>query len=165
MSELSGINIKKIYEDALADPELLSTININKILDTLECSKTDYLENKTFSIIHNDIIDALRDLDIKQEQIEKLSDKLVEYRYVDEICHLHKGKYVRWMKRDRPGELTKGGVVMNIIFLETGVNILCINLAKRFIQYRFDDCITFQKLNMEEQLILMAYDHLEKENR
>jgi hypothetical protein len=29
----------------------------------------------------------------------------------------------------------------------------------RFIQYKFDDCITFQKLSTEEQLIMMAYEH------
>ena len=28
----------------------------------------------------------------------------------------------------------------------------------RFIQYKFDDCITFQKLTEIEQLIIMAYE-------
>jgi hypothetical protein len=37
-----------------------------------------------------------------------------------------------------------------------------LNSQQRFIQYKFDDCLTFQKLSSEEQLILMAYEHLEK---
>jgi hypothetical protein len=32
----------------------------------------------------------------------------------------------------------------------------------RFIQYRFDECLTFQKLSSEEELLLMAYEHLQK---
>ena len=48
----------------------------------------------------------------------------------------------------------------DIKFLPNGVHVQCMNSMKRFIQYKFDDCKTFQKMNTEEQLILLAYDHL-----
>jgi hypothetical protein len=159
---MTSINIQKIYEDALTDPTLLANIDINEILDTLENDKNDYLENLTFEKIQQNIYDSLLDVGISKQKIQDICTKLVEYRYVDEICHLHKGKFVRWMRRDKPGELVKGGNVADIKFLDTGISVLCVNYLGKFIQYRFDDCITFQKLSIEEQLILMAYDQIEK---
>lgn len=160
---MSSINIQKIYEDALSDPTLLANIDITSILDTLENDKNDYLENLTFHKIQQNICDALLDVGMSKQKIPDMCSKLAEYRYVDEICHLHKGKFVRWMRRDKVGELSKGGNVADIKFLDTGISVLCVNYLGRFIQYRYDDCITFQKLSIEEQLILMAFDQIEKE--
>ena len=38
-------------------------------------------------------------------------------------------------------------------FLDNGTHILCKN-GFRFIQYKFDECITFQKLTNDEVMIL-----------
>lgn len=161
---MDNINIRKIYEDALSDPDLMETLDIDSILNTLENEQNDYLENLTFEKIQRDIYDAFVDARVPKPQIPKLCSALAEYRYVDEIRHLHKGKFVRWMRRDKPGELAKGGKVADIKFLDTGICVLCMVYLGRFIQYRYDDCITFQKLEIEEQLILMAYDQLSKEH-
>ena len=159
---MSDINLRKIYEDALKDPELMGTLDIDTILDTLENAQNDYLENLTFEQIQKDVYDALVDVGVAQSDISKLCTSLVDYRYVDEVCHLHKGKYVRWMRINKPGELTKGAKVMDIKFTNNGVCVVCITNIGRFLQYRYDECITFQKLDIEEQLILMAYDHIAK---
>jgi hypothetical protein len=159
---MENIDIRQIYEDALNDPELLATLDIDSILDTLESNHNDYLENLTFEIIQKNVYDALVDVGVPKPKIPALCSTLAEYRYVDEICHLHKGKYVRWMRRDKPGELTKGCKVADIKFSDNGVCVLCITNIGRFMQYKYDDCITFQKLDIEEQLILMAYDHISK---
>ena len=42
---MTDINLRKIYEDALNDPELMGTLDIDRILDTLESDQNDYLEN------------------------------------------------------------------------------------------------------------------------
>ena len=159
---MTDINLRKIYEDALNDPELMGTLDIDNILYTLENDQNDYLENLTFEKIQKDVYEALVDVGVTKPLIPKLCASLVEYRYVDEICHLHKGKYVRWMRRNKPGELTKGCKVVDIKFADTGVCVVCITNIGRFMQYKYDDCITFQKLDIEEQLILMAYDHISK---
>jgi hypothetical protein len=52
--------------------------------------------------------------------------------------------------------------VVDIKFLDNGTQILTMNSLRRFIQFKFDECLTFQKLTVEEQLILMAYEHLER---
>ena len=57
--------------------------------------------------------------------------------------------------------ITNGGIVVDVKFLDNGTHILCKN-GPRFIQYKFDDCLTFQKLSADEQMVLSCYDLLRK---
>ena len=97
----------------------------------------------------------------KNKPIQSLKERDIQLRsnrYVDEINELHKGKHIRWI-RTGTTSLTNGGIVVDIKFKDNGTHIMCKNGMNRFIQYKFDDCITFQKLSTEEQLIMMAYEH------
>ena len=152
-------NINQLFEEALNDPSLLSTLDIDNLLDSIESTKNDYLDNKTMSDISNEIREKVEETGISQEKKEAIIAKLNGYRVVDEIYELHKGKMVRWIRNDTD-KLTNGGIVTDIKFLENGVHVLCMNSQRRFIQYKYDDCYTFQKMSIEEQLILMAYEQL-----
>lgn len=156
---MDNTDINEIFDNALKDPSLLSKLDIDKLLDSLENPSNDYLENKTLSDVTNTVYDKLKDIDIEKEKIEILCNKLIGYRYVDEIFELHKGKMVRWLNSDNK-KLTNGGIVVDIKFLKDGTQILCMNTQNRFIQYKFDNCYTFQKMTPEEQLILMAYENI-----
>ena len=156
---MDNTDINEIFDNALKDPSLLSKLDIDKLLDSLENPSNDYLENKTLSDVTNTVYDKLKDIDIEKEKIEILCNKLIGYRYVDEIFELHKGKMVRWLNLDKKN-LTNGGIVVDIKFLKDGTQILCMNTQKRLIQYKFDNCYTFQKMTPEEQLILMAYENI-----
>ena len=154
------INIQKIYDDALRDPALFAKIDVDAIIDSLESDgSTDYLETQSLSSIQKSIYDCLREHDIPN--IQQYCAKLADYRYVEEICHLHKGKNVRWIRMSGEKTLTNGGIVVDIKFLDNGMHILTKNNQTRFIQYKFDDCLTFQKLSMGEQLVLMANDYVD----
>lgn len=109
-----------------------------------------YLEGKTAIIIQKEISDVC----IRENIPQNISDKLTDYRYVDKICDLIRGKHVRWVRLSNTNNatLTKGGIVADIKFLENGIYILIKNALNKFIQYKFDDCITFQKLSPEEWL-------------
>jgi len=174
-------NVNKIFEQALKDPSLFSTLDIDALLDSIESDKNDYLENKTMTTVANEIYEKMNELSTTTEQNLDFCKKLIGYRYVDEINELHKGKHVRWIRTTNapPGAicsvsvgsrltsgtsvekvvLTNGGIVTDVKFLDNGTHVLCMNSGRRFIQYKFDDCLTFQKLSVEEQLILMAYDY------
>ena len=157
------VNINEIFENARRDPTLFSTMDIEKLLDSIENEKNDYLENKTMEDITNDIFNSISELDISLEQAKFLCSRLIGYRYIDEIRDLHKGKHIRWIRiSNKEPSLTNGGILVNIKFLDNGVHIICKNSQNRFIQYKFDDSITFQKLSVEEQLLLMAYENLAK---
>jgi len=155
------ININEIYESALKDPTLFSTIDIEQLLNSIESEKNDYLENKTMNDVTIDIFNKINELNLSEEKMREFCNKLIGYRYVDEIHEIHKGKHIRWLKYNTD-RLTNGGIVVDIKFMDNGTQILCMNSQKRFMQYKFDDCLTFQKLSVEEQLILMAYEYIDK---
>jgi len=155
------MDIHKIFEDAINDPTLLSTINVEELLDSLENEKNDYLENKTIEKITKEIYNKINKLDIEKEKKINYCQKLNEYRLVNDICDLHKGKHIKWIKTEN-NQLIGGGIVVNIKFMDNGTHVLVKNQMNRFIQIKFDDCIIFQKMTLQEQLILMAYGYLEK---
>jgi hypothetical protein len=154
------MDINKIFEDAMKDPTLLSTIDINKLLESLENDKNDYLENKTIKKMTKEIYDTINKLDIDKEKKINYCQKLNEYRLVNDICDLHKGKHIKWIKLLN-NQLIGGGIVVNIKFMDNGTHVLVKNQMNRFIQIKMDDCIIFQKMILQEQLILMAYEYLE----
>lgn len=155
---ITNENVSDIFANAIADPTLLSNLDIENLITSLENERNDYLENKTLIGIADEIRNVFATSGIIQSTQDELCNKLYEYRLVDELHELHKGKHVRWYRPDKQ-LLTNGGIVMDIKFTDNGTQVLCMSSGRRFIQYKFDDCITFQKMSMEEQLIVMAYQH------
>lgn len=150
--------INQVYIDALADPSLLSKVDVDELLYTLDTNKTDYLENKSINSITDDIYISVKESCSNINTQQQICLKLVGYRLVEDLHELHKGKHVRWIRRNST-TLTNGGIVVDVKFLDNGTHVLCMNPMKRFIQYKYDDCITFQKLSSTELLILMVYEH------
>ena len=161
--ELTADTINNVYNEAIKDPSLLASLDVEQLLNTLENENNDYLEDKTLKGITDEIHDIIQSVIEDIELQKKICLKLLDYRLVDELHELHKGKHVRWIRRDT-NKLTNGGIVVDIKFLDTGTQVLCKNSMNRFIQYKYDECITFQKLSHTEQLILMAYEHAEETN-
>jgi hypothetical protein len=56
--------------------------------------------------------------------------------------------------------LTLGGFVVDIIFTDEGTIILIKTADDKFFKFPFDECLAFQKLTYDEQLILSLYDVL-----
>ena len=81
--------------------------------------------------------------------------RLIGYHIVDRICDLRNGRLIRWIKKEN-GLLTNGGLLMNVKIENKGVILLCKNNSNRFFNVCFDNCLVFQKLSMEEQIVLMA---------
>lgn len=161
-----NIDIKEIYENAKNDSILFSTIDIEALLEKIEKDDNNYLENKCLGDISKDIVDAICEIEeTNKEDVRKICDKLAAYRYVERICDLRTGKMMRWIKRaSKPISLTNGGILMNVKIENSGIQLLCRNNMNRFFNIKFDDCLIFQKLSMEEQLILMSYGYIENEN-
>ena len=143
--------------------EILTTLDVDVLLRAVEREDTQYLEGKTVSILQQEIYDSLKQ-HVADDQVEPIFRKLAGYRLVDEIYQLHRGKHVRWIPLVNRGELagcssglSKGGTMLNVRFSDSGTLVLVRN-GKWFTQYRFDECITFQKLNDDELLVLAAYN-------
>jgi len=145
-----------------AEPnELLATLDVDELLNSSDCASN--LEGKTLDSIQREIYETLVE-HVASPQIDTIFHKLAGYQFVDEIYKLHRGKHARWIpiaehssSGKLAGKLSHGGVVLSIKFTDTGPLVLC-RAGQRFLQYRFNECITFQKLSEDELLILAAYN-------
>lgn len=150
------MNLSEFIREAREDPTLLSKINVTKLLESIDSTKNDFLENQTTETISATVFDSIVRLPISDKKIiASHCEKLAGYRFVDELHLLHKGKYVRWIRHDAPEKIMKGAVVTDIQFGDFGANVLCRLMTGEFLRYRFDKCNTYQKLTEEEQLLLM----------
>ena len=157
-------NINSIdIELIIKDPSLFSSIDIEKLLASVENEKNSYLENKSSYDITKEIIDILQEINIPNDKKKEYSKKLLGYRYIDDIRDLHKGKHIRWINRNNSASIiTNGAVLVNIKFLDSGTYVVCKNSQNRFFQIKLDDNYIFQKMTIEENLIIMAYDYIDK---
>ena len=153
-----NIDIKQIYEDAVKENTIFTADDIQNILDASTNSSNEHLEEQTTETIANIIHNSLNQIKLSDELISDYYYRLKNYRYIDGINELHTGKHIRWI---RNGKLTNGGILTNINIKDTGVQILCKNSLNKFITYKWDDCVTYQKLSIEEQLILIANDNIQ----
>lgn len=127
-----------------------SSLDIDEILEN-ESSKDaqDLLLN-----ISEEIVESMISISLSRDSIAEFCSKLVEYRFVDKVFQLQKGKHVRWIRKgNMDPTLTNGGILMDVKFTNKGVSILCKN-KNRFIQYGFDDCLTYQKLSADELMVI-----------
>jgi hypothetical protein len=143
------------------DASTQSTINITELLKDISNDQTQHLDGQTIESIGRSIYDSLY-LRIPITILPSFYEKLAGFRHVDKVYLLHRGKYARWIRNDSdPPKLENGGIVVDTKITDNGVVVLC-KLGSRFTQYRFNDCITYQKLTPDEMLILSAYTALSK---
>lgn len=62
------MNIQQLFQDAQNDPSLLSTIDINDLLNSLENKNNDYLIDKTLNDIQNEIINIFNQNNFPKEK-------------------------------------------------------------------------------------------------
>jgi predicted HTH transcriptional regulator len=163
---------KRVFAEAKNDPELSSNIDINKLLDKVENSDASYLENKTLRDISQEVLQSLESLELPDNIVMSYCLRLTGYRLVDRICDLRNGRMMRWIKINPETEglkneglknrvLTNGGILMSVKIENRGILLLCRNNMNRFFNVRFDDCLIYQKLTMDEQLIVMSTEYAE----
>jgi len=144
-------DLEKIYKEAIEDVELLGSIDVDALLEKI--GENHYLENKDLDDISREIFETVSSV-IKDDHMAKsCCMRLTGFRLVDRVCDLRNWRLIRWIKG---GSLTNGGLLMNVKIENKGVVLLCRNNVGRFFNVRFDDCVIFQKLTMEEQIVLMA---------
>lgn len=156
------MDIQEIFENAKNDPSLFTSIDIDELLDNIENETTEYLENKTLVDISKMVLEVLTTEfeSLGKEVVQKYYEKLAGYRYVEKVFELRQGIFIRWIRNKT---LMNGGTVINIK-IGDNVQIICKTALGKHISLRFDECIIFQKLTMEEQLILMSYDYLQNDS-
>jgi hypothetical protein len=132
--------------------------DVTELLDKAE--HVDIEELGTLEDIANQVYNTLTDHGILEaEKIQDMTQRLINYRLVDEVHQLKKGRHVRWLRRGSQ-TLTSGAIVMDIAFMSEGVTVLLKNKQNRFMRYKWDDCTTFQQLSEEEQFLLSCLSYI-----
>jgi hypothetical protein len=158
MSEHNA-DISKIFEDAIKDKSLISTLNIDELINVTNEENVDYLNEKTMDDILSEMLSTLSKLDINDKTKLSFYNKLAGYRVIGNIYELHKGKHIRWIRNNSQDKITNGAIVAEIKFYDNGTHVLCRTIQNRVFQIKYDECLIFQKLTTGEQLILLAYEY------
>lgn len=149
------MNLQEIYESAKNSPELASKLDIKQLLANVDENQNAYLKNETIETITRTIFEVVSGIDkINESQVKSMCEKLKGYRYVDNLCDLKTAVFIRWIRlgTDTP-KLSTPALVSNIKIGESS-NVLCKNFNRQFFLIRFEDHVIFQKLSVEEEIIL-----------
>lgn len=135
-----------------------------KIAELLENEENASIIKLSKSMIKERKNDMLQKLQLKRDELKNLHKKLQEYRYVDDISDIRYGFYIRWINLKNPEniKLTNGGIICDIKIAKDQIHIVCKNNMNRFMQIKLDECLVFQKISDQEQILLSVMDYLNK---
>ena len=141
-------------------------MDVNKLLKALDDESNENLFNFTTKKILEMNLQVLKELELDRNETLVILKKLKEYKYVDEMNDLKYGTYLRWIPINNPENihLTKGAIFCELKITDNGVFIVCKNFGynTKHFQIKMDECLIFQKLTSQEQVLLSALDHLSK---
>jgi hypothetical protein len=138
-------------------------MDVNKLVNALDNDDNESIMNLTTKKILEMNYKILKELHLEKETTLAYLKKLKEYRYIDEIKDLRYGGYIKWIPIIDPSNLPLhySGIICDIKITDDGVLIVCKNFMHRHYTFKMDECLIFQKLSQQEQIILRALDHLD----
>lgn len=139
-------------------------MDIEKLLKALDNEENKKLLHLTTQKIKDMKLEILKELDLPSTVLIDYMKKLKDYMYVDEMDELRHGAFIRWIVLSDPNNLflTPGGIICEIKVTDTGMAIVCKNYAHKHFHIKIEECLIFQKMSSQEQVLLSALDHLAK---
>jgi len=111
-------------------------------------------------------LEIIKELNLTKTHTLEILKKLKGYKFVDEMNDLKYGTYLRWISLVDPTqiELSKGAIFCDVKITDDGVSLTCKNFGPRpsHFQLKMGECLIFQKLTGQEQVLLSALDHVNK---
>lgn len=137
-------------------------MDTQKLLLALENESNDGIMNLTTKKINQINLKVVNHLDLDKEDKLELMKKIRGYKYVDELDELKYGAFIKWIpiSDSKYMPLHSGGMICDIKLTDNGVYIVCKNFKHRHFQFKMGECLIFQKLSTQENIILSALDHL-----
>jgi len=148
-------------EEDLEDPDM----KLKKLSEALDNEANDGIMNLSTRKILELNLSILKELHLDRNTTLEYLKKLKGYRYIDEMKDLKYGAFIRWIPITDPNnlQLKYCGIICDIKITDNGILIVCKNFMHRCYSFIMDKCLIFQKLTNQEQVIISALDHLEKE--
>lgn len=166
-SDNNNGNTDKQYSSNDANELLgINDFDISKLLQATESESNDNLIHLTTLKIQELNLSILQELKLKKKDTLAILKKLNGYKYVDELKEMKHGRFIRWVPLKDPDNLylIKGGIICDVKAKDDGMYIVCKNFMHRHFQFKMDECLIFQKLTSQEQVLLTALDHLEEDS-
>jgi len=136
-------------------------LDVDLLMKSLEREENDCLMNLDTATIQQIKNDMLQKLKLPREKLKKMNKVLKQYRFIDEIPDIKYGAYVRWINlTNNELKLTTGGIICDIKIVKDDVLIVCRNTMGRFFQFKLNECLAFQKITDQENVLLSALDYL-----
>jgi hypothetical protein len=137
-------------------------MDVEQLVKALDNDENEHLINMTSEKLNNMKREILTEIQLSPQEVAEYMQKLREYKYIDEMNHIRHGSFIRWIPISDPENihLTSGGIICDIKIADTGVHLVCKNFARKHYQIKMDECLVFQKLSGQEQVLLAALDHL-----
>jgi hypothetical protein len=137
-------------------------MDVEQLLKALDNDENEHLINMTSEKLNGMKKEILTEIQLSPQEVAEYMQKLKEYKYIDEMNHIRHGSFIRWIPISDPENihLTSGGIICDIKIADTGVHLICKNFARKHYQIKMDECLVFQKLSGQEQVLLAALDHL-----
>ena len=154
---------RRLWSDARLDPTLQSTLNIEELLQ----SNTHDSHRSVMSLkdIAQQNFQALQTLSLDSDTLQDICQRLLEYRLVDSVHELTCGKYIRWIRcngsegSDQKKELSNGGMLSDIKFLDNGVHLSALAPGTRFPRkIKYDNYLIFQKMTEDDIMLCMSHE-------
>lgn len=139
-------------------------MDINTLKYVLDNNENESIINLTTKKIEEMNFNILKELHLDKQTTSDYLKKIKEYRYIDEINDLKYGAFIRWIPISDPSNLPLHhyGIICEIKITDNGVLITCKNFMHRHYIFKMDECLIFQKLTKQEQIIINVLDHLDK---
>ena len=154
--------ISDLMRTAQKDPSLYPNIDIQEIIESVNKERYNYINEMSAYDIQQEVYSALKDNNV--DKISEYAEKLLSYRYIDSLNELQSGKFIRWIRKTDK-TLTNGNIFVNIEFTKDRTLLLLKSPTNRFIRIKWDECIVFQILTPEEQLILTTNQYIQDDER
>ena len=138
-------------------------MDVSKLLYALDDETNESIMSLTTKKIMQLNLDILKELHLPREVTLDYLKKLKNYRYIDELNELKHGSFIRWIPITDPNYLPlhNAAMICDIKIVDNGVLITCKTFMHRHYTFKMDECLIFQKLTTQEQVIINALDHLE----
>ena len=137
---------------------------INELLTALENQENNTIINLTSNKIKQQKNDILQKLQLPRDKLKEFHKKLKQYRYCEDLDDIQYGGFIRWIPLKNPNniKITNGGIICDIKNYNNKSLFLLKNNMNRFFQINFDECLVFQKLSRQENIILAILDYIDK---
>jgi hypothetical protein len=137
-------------------------MDTEKLIKALDQENNEVLLNYTTKKMKEMNLQILKELMLPKDTLMDYMKQLNGFMYIDEINQLKIGSFIRWIPIKNPDDLPlkKSAIVCDIKITDTGIVIVMKNFMQTYFQIKMDDCLVFQKLSEQQQILLSALDHL-----